>query len=449
MADRSGPYRRDFNSTNYIHPNEENLFNLHKAMDYNDLGQPILRVSGGYAVATGTGGSDAFGRLKVAQPQTLFESQHRYDENDKFYTDTSGSGTTGYNVNSSSVDMTVTTASGDSVVRETKRVFPYQPGKALEIYNTFTMAPAQTGLRQRVGYFGTENGVYLEKSDNTLYWVLRTKTTGTVTETRVPQSQWNVDRLDGSGLTGYLNASGITLDTTKALIQYIDIEWLGVGTVRCGFIINGAFIIAHKFHHSNIGDSTYMTTAALPVRYEIENTGATASGASLEHICNSIISSGGFTPRGIQHVAGRGLTYYTASTAGTYYHLVSLRLDSDRLDDIAIPTDVSVLTDSNANLQFKLVSGATFATPLVWTNGTNSVETSVTDSAVTDQGSVLATRYIVNKGESRGFTREELEVLQLERDHNGAVVLSLIATAGSNNTTMTGNLGWIEPLRGT
>jgi len=449
MADREGPYRRDNNSTSYIHPNEENLWNIHKAMDYNDLGQPILRVSGGYAVETGTGGNDAFGRLKVAQPQTLFESQHRYEENDKFYTDTTGSGTTTYSADSSSIDMTVTTASGDKVVRETKRVFPYQPGKALEIYNTFTMAAAQTNLRQRVGYFSTENGIYLEKSDDTLYWVLRTKTSGTVTETRVPQSEWNADRLDGSGLTGYLNASGITLDTTKALIQYIDIEWLGVGTVRCGFVINGAFIVAHKFHHSNIGTSTYMTTAALPIRYEIENTGTTAAGASLEHICNSIISSGGYIPRGIQHVAGRGLNYYTASTAGTFYHLVSLRLSSTRLDDIVIPTDVNVLTDSNQNLQFKLVTGATFAASLVFGASTNSVEISTTNSAVTNQGNVLATRYIVNKGESTRFTREELEVLQLMRDASGAIVLSLIATADNNNTTMSGNISWIEPLRGT
>ena len=44
MTDRSGPYRRDNNSTNYVHPNEENLFNLHKAMEYDAEGKPVLRV---------------------------------------------------------------------------------------------------------------------------------------------------------------------------------------------------------------------------------------------------------------------------------------------------------------------------------------------------------------------------------------------------------------------
>lgn len=443
MAGREGPYRRDFNSTNYVHPNEENLFNLHKAMDYNSLGQPILRVNNSSTTNISTGGYDAFGRLQVAQPQTLFESQHRYEQNRKFYTVSTGSGSISYNANSSSVNMTVTTASGDKVIRETKRIFPYQPGKALEIFNTFTMAPGQTNLRQRVGYFSTENGIFLEKVGDTVYWVLRSNTSGGLVETRVAQSQWNADVMDGTGI------SGITLDTTKALIQFVDIEWLGVGTVRCGFIVNGIIIVTHRFNHSNINTSTYMTTASLPIRYEIENTGSIVTGASLEHICNSVVSSGGYTPRGIQHVAGRGLNYYGAATAGTFYHLVSLRLDSTRLDDIVIPTDVNVLTSSNQNLEFRLISNGTFATGLTWTNATNSVQYSITNTAVTSIDSVLATRYIVNKGESSGFTREELEVLQLERDNSGAITLSLIAAADSNNTNISGNLSWIEPLRGT
>lgn len=45
MAGREGPYRRDNNSTNYIHPNEENLFNLHKAMRYDAFGKPELRIN--------------------------------------------------------------------------------------------------------------------------------------------------------------------------------------------------------------------------------------------------------------------------------------------------------------------------------------------------------------------------------------------------------------------
>lgn len=421
---------RNQNSTNYVHADEPNILNLHKAMEYNSLGQPILRtVSGG-----GVGGFDAFGRMQVAQPYTLFDSQHRYEENQKFYTQTTGTGTTTYDIDASLVNMTVSGAG--SVIRETTQVFTYQPSKALEIFNTFTMAPAQTGISQRVGYFGEENGVYLEQVDDQVNMVLRSKSSGVVSVTRIAQANWNVDPMDGTG------PSKINLDLTRSQIQFIDIEWLGVGTVRTGFVIDGAFVIAHKFHHANLITGTYMTTASLPIRYEIESTGPSAT---LKHICNTVISSGGFNPSGYSKTVGRGLTYYTLGTAGTYYHMVSLRLDSARLDDVVIPTDVNVMTDSNTNLQFKLVKNATFATPLVF-NPNGATDYSITNSAVTDEGEVLLSGYIVNKGESRGFNPSELQKLQLTRTTT-ADVLSIIVTAESSSTKAAGNISWMEPLR--
>jgi len=420
------------NSTNYVHADEPNILNLHKAMEYNALGQPIIRtVAGG-----GTGGIDAFGRMQVAQPYTLFDSQHRYAENDKFFTQTTGTGATAHDADASLVDMSVTGAG--SVIRETTRVFTYQPGKALEIFNTFTMAVGATGLTQRVGYFGEQNGVYLEQADGELYLVLRSYTSGAVVENRVAQADWNTDTLDGTG------NSKITLDETKSQIQFIDIEWLGVGTVRAGFVIDGAFVIAHKFHHANSIVGTYMTTASLPIRYELTSTGPSAT---MKHICNTVISSGGFTPSGYSNTEGRGLAYYTMSSAGTFYHMVSIKLNSSRLDDVVIPTDVNVMTDSNTNLQFKLVKNATFSTPLVHTTHTNgTVDYSTTDSAVTDQGEVLLSGYIVNKGEARGFNPAELQKLQLTRTTTSDV-LSIIVTAESPSTKAAGNISWMEPLR--
>lgn len=430
------------NTTNYLHPQETNLLNVHKAMEYNSLGQPVLRTTDGGGTGSAAAGIDAFGRSKVANPQTLLDSQNVYKENEKFYTVTSGSGATVFDANASLVDMSVTDASGDEVIKETKRVFPYQPGKALEILCTFTLDEPKTNLRQRVGFFTTENGIFLEQADDTVYLVLRSKSTGSVVENRVAQADWNTDKLDGTG------SSGITLDLTKSQIFFIDIEWLGVGTVRCGFIIDGVFVFAHKFHHANSITGTYMTTACLPVRYEITNTGATSGASTLKQICTSVISSGGYIPSGINHVIDRNLTYYTMSSAGTYYHIASIKLDPDFLNDIAIPTEVNVLTDSNLNINFRLVTGATFAVPLVFSNVTDSVLGSITDTAVTNTGSVISSRYVVNKGESREFTREELEQLQLERDASGAITLSLIATADSANAKVTGGLAFVEAIRG-
>ncbi len=188
--------------------------------------------------------------------------------------------------------MNVGTSINQEVVRESTLVFAYQPGKSLQIINTFVMGDAKTGLRQRVGYFGVGNGVYLERDGEEIAFVLRSSANNTIVDTRIIQSAWNVDKLDGVGV------SKKTLDLDKANIFFIDVEWLGVGTVRCGFVIDGQLIHCHSFHHAGIESDAYMTTAVLPVRYEIKNTAGTASASTLKQICSTVISEGGFNPTG-------------------------------------------------------------------------------------------------------------------------------------------------------
>ena len=135
---------------------------------------------------------------------------------------------------------------------------------------------------------------------NTAYFVERSLSLGTTI--RVAQEDWNIDKLDGTG------PSGITLNSSKAQILWMDIEWLGVGSVRIGFVIDGAFIHCHTFHHSNIIESTYITSGSLPLRYEIANTGITTSTSNLKQICSSVISEGGYNLNGIQQAIGIPIT---------------------------------------------------------------------------------------------------------------------------------------------
>ena len=432
-------------ANDYRHPVDTNLKKLHTAMEYNSLGQPIIRTSTGSSTGiTGSGNVDAFGRQQVATPLTLFDSQHRYAQNDKFWTNTANDASITHDADASVVSMKVSDKNASEAIMETTRVFPYQPGKALEIFTTFCMGSSRTNTCQRVGYFGTANGIFLEKDDDTMYIVKRSSVTGSVVNTRIAQTDWNTDTLDGNGSTG------ITLDFTKSQIMFIDIEWLGVGTVRVGFVIDGAFVVAHKFHHANIIDSTYMTTAALPVRYEISNSAliGDSTEVTLKHICSTVISSGGYSLTGKSYLAGRSLTYYTMSSVGTYYHLASIRLNSSRLDDIVIPTGINVLTDSNQNIEFKMVLNATFSTPLSFsTHANGAVDTSTTNSAVSSNGTELATAYVINKSTGE-LSAGQLRELQLSRSDSTADVLSLIATADSPNVKAAGNITWIEPLRG-
>ena len=60
------------NSTNYQHPWEPNLSDLHHAMEYNALGQPVLRTT------LKVGQSDAFGRIRMSSPFTLGDYKHLY-----------------------------------------------------------------------------------------------------------------------------------------------------------------------------------------------------------------------------------------------------------------------------------------------------------------------------------------------------------------------------------
>jgi hypothetical protein len=248
--------------------------------------QKVSFSSTGNTVSIGGTNLDAFGRLRVSQPYTLFDSQNRYAADPQFDTSTATGGAATHLSNESSVSMAVTTTSGSEVVRQTYRVFPYQPGKSLLLLATFKMDTAKTNLRQRVGYFNTDNGVFLEKSGTGVpRFFVRTSTSGSASDARyVDQTSWNGDKLDGTG------TSGITLDLTTTHILFLDFEWLGVGSVRCGFVINGQFIVCHTFHNANIQTAVYMTTAILPVRYEITNTGTTASSSAMKQICSSVMS---------------------------------------------------------------------------------------------------------------------------------------------------------------
>lgn len=357
---------------------------------------------------------DAFGRLRTSVPLTLFDSSHRYADNGLWATSTANSGAATFSSNEGLVNLTTTTTSGSKVYRETTKCFSYQPGKSLLALNTFVMNAAKIGLRQRVGYYGSANGIYLELDGFTLSFVERSSVTGSLVETKAVQSTWNVDKLDGSG------ESGLVLDISKAQIMWMDIEWLGLGTVRLGFVINGIFVHCHSFHHANLISSTYITTASLPLRYEIENTAATASNSTLKQICSSVVSEGGYELRGLQQAVSIPLTTpKTLGTAGTFYPVISLRLKSTRLDGIVILTALSLLAATTGNFNWQVRAGGT-TTAGAWVSaGTNSsVEYNITGTGYSD-GRIVASGFFSStnqSGASVDILKEALFKFQLERD---------------------------------
>jgi len=396
---------------------------------------------------------DAFGRARVAMPLTLFDSSHRYRDNGLWSTSNTAGTTYAFSQNEGLVNLNITTGANQEIIRETAKVFSYQPGKSLQVMNTFVMAPAKTGLRQRVGYFGANNGLYLEQSNSDIYFVERNWTSGTLKENRVRQVDWNIDTLLGNVPS---SPSHLTLDLSKAQILFHDIEWLGLGTTRCGFVIDGQLIHCHSFHHANVLETTYMTTASLPLRYEIKNTAATANNSTLKQVCSTVISEGGYELRGAQQAietaigAPRDLT-----TAGTYYPVISLRLKAspNRLDAIVILTALSILAiTNNANYNWRVVTGGT-------TTGGSWVDAG-TDSAI--QYNISGTSFAGGRTMASGFLngsnqgsspvdilKEALFKFQLER--NGLTLapfeLTLTAAADTNGADIYASMDWEEISR--
>lgn len=386
---------------------------------------------------------DAFGRARVSNPFTLFDSFHRYSDNGKFATATnSGSSTAVFNANQGLIDLSIGTASGDYVYRESKRTFAYQPGKSLLVLTTFAMNAPKANLRQRVGYYGTNNGYYLELNESNIRLVERSSVTGSVVNTVVEKANWNIDKLDGTG------PSGITLDISKAQILFADLEWLGLGTVRMGFVINGNFVHCHSFHHANIIATTYITTACLPLRLEIENIGATASSSMLKQVCSTVISEGGYELRGRSRSLGLATNAPRDLTvANTFYPLISIRLKSATPDCIVIPTSFSLLGVSAGNYRYKLTKDASI-TAGTWVDLTDSnIQYNITATGMSG-GEDMDTGYFATSNQSTGTipSQSDLFKYQLERNSFTGTYFTFTLACCSNGAgdDVLGSMSWQE-----
>lgn len=401
-------------------------------------------------VAGGTGGTsvDAFGRLRVSQPFTLFDSSHRYRDNQLWATSNTANTTFAFSSNEGLVNLNVDTTANSEIIRETTKVFSYQPGKSLLIFTTVVFAPAQTNLRQRVGYYGANNGMYLEQTNSTINFVKRSYVTGAMIENRVAQDDWNVDTMDGTG------PSGKILDLSKAQILWMDVEWLGLGTVRMGFVIDGEFVLCHRFNHANEVTTTYITTASLPLRYEIKNTGATANNSTMKQICSTVISEGGYELNGLQQAVGNVVGTPTDLTnAGTYYNLVSIRLKSTHLDAIVIMSALSLLGITNNAIYNWQVRASSTTTGGSWVSaGTNSAVEYKLAAGTVSGGRILASGFATSTTQSSvpiDILKEALFKFQLERDGltGTPYELSLCCASDTAGADIYASMDWEEISR--
>lgn len=340
---------------------------------------------------------DAFGKWRVSNPTTLFDAKNVVDTGSSYSTTTFTGGTETWNSGSANITLTVTTTSGSRVVRQTKTVFPYQPGKSQQIICTGIFGSGVTGIQKRIGSFDDFDGLYFEQSGSSFGVVKRSTLEGVTNITFVSQSNWNIDKMDGTG------PSGLSLDLTKAQIFTVDYEWLGVGRVRYGVVLKGICRYVHEFAHYNELNGVYIRNPNLPVRYEIVNYGS-ATGSSLKQICSTVISEGGFSAVGERVAIHDGGSSIDASQYGStlrirYHPSASqgVSITPEQIDFLVTPGNASKFSG-----RWDLLLNPTLPNASTWLNvsGSSNLQFSVDSTAVTITGSgkILATGYFGGTG---------------------------------------------------
>lgn len=340
---------------------------------------------------------DAFARLRVSEPRLLLDLKRVGSTPDTLATNAvSGSGAVAYSADRASTRLTVGTAVG-TAIRQTKARAIYQPGKSLLTLATFVASANTANFRFRVGYFDANNGIFFERAGSALAIVMRSKASGSVVDTSIAQASWNLDKLDGTG------KSALTLDVTKTNIVIVDLEWLGVGRVRVGFVINGIPVYCHEFLNANNQTTVYMSNPNLPVRWEAEATGTMGASGYLDAICCMVSSEGGYDINGVTASTDTGATA-NAIAATSFEEVLALRIKSSFAEfSTAFLTAVaSLCTTSSNGYRIRVVLNPTETGAGTWSdvNADSIMEKNTTRTVTEDTGLQLGTDYVSGDGNS-------------------------------------------------
>jgi hypothetical protein len=400
-------------------------------------------------------GMDAFGRWRVSEPTTLFDSKLLGSDDAPLFWDESlesGAGITATTPTEAKpyIDLVSTNTTAGKFTRQTFRRFNYQPGKSQLILMTGVLELAsgtKTGCERRIGYFDDNNGAFFESDAGTIGVTTRTNDSGSPSDTTVAQANWNLDNLDGDNDAA--NPSGVTADWTKAQIFVIDFQWLSVGRVRFGIEINGIVIYVHQHNVSNVTAIPWASTPNLPLRYQIITTSSSGV-CSMRVICSSVLSEGGTEETGIVRHRGMLGTHTTAETENTLYALLGFRLKSTHLGVTIRFLEAAIqIQDANNKGEWIIVFNPTVAGTFTYGDITNSalqVAQGVTANTVT--GGTHNGGGYVESGQKGGSATGELktsEVLGAKIDGTrDEIVLCFRPIGGSSSVDVEGMMIWRE-----
>jgi hypothetical protein len=395
----------------------------------------------------GGAGYDAFGRFRTSNPVTQFDSKQIIDKAPLYWDDqeVSGSGTSStWSKLKASTTLSVALNTVGKRVRQTFQSFNYQPGKSQLTIMTgnVTTAGGGAGIETGMGAYNGTDGIGLRVVNGVLQMFISSGVTGSTVEESINQEDWNADKLDGAGL------SGLTLDPTMAQIFWFDMEWLGVGTVSAGFVINKKFIKCHDFHHSNLFMDVYMSTPNLPLRYWIENDG-TGAASDLQHICSTVISEGGQQPIGNLHWHSTEQNFINCNTVGTLYAITGMRLKTTSVGLVTNITEVSMLGGTSDNFEWVMMFNPTVASTFTYADHDNSglqiAMGNPTGVNTVTLGHEMQGGFVASTKDGGADGKEIQNAIKLGTSIAGvADEIVLCARPLSSNADIYGGMGWRE-----
>lgn len=347
---------------------------------------------------------DAFSRLRVSESSTTsdaqnvitFDTERVYDvviydsatpvtstgSLNETVTGAQGSTVSGLDVDSRLVSLTLSdTYDNAKVIVQEKQYLTYTPGKSTIVFMTGVFSPGQSKETQEPSI------------------VLRSSATGSTVDTVIPQSQWNINKMDGSG------SFGIDLDFTKIQILWFDAQQLYSGRVRVGFDVDGVLYEAANFKIANNQSVPTLQTYNLPPRYEISKNSATSKAearvgyfdkyngvffnvnddftgglASIKMKCWTVQTEGG-TDKDGEEVSAPMLASKNVSN-GVWTPLLSIRMKEELNGfpnrSYLSPIDFSAINSSNNPIVVGLWYNATPSTPSWGNNVDDPTGTSTT-----------------------------------------------------------------------
>lgn len=345
--------------------------------------------------------------------------------------------------------LTATTAAASRAVIETKRSVQYVVGQGHTVGASLTFGPAKANVTKQWGVYGPNNGFFFRQTSAGLSIVYRSNISGSIANTEIAQTNWNLDKVDGTG------PSGFNLDVTKGAIYMMEYTWHGAGRVRMGIKANKGIIYVHEFDFDNSQLYVYSRNPYQPIRTEIFNTAAAASATEFHvHSISSYIHNHIPVFPNLVFTASRAISTVSVGS-GSYAPLIAIRpalLFNGVTNRVtAEPFAIQIYTDGKP-LHVEVIANPTTMTGANWValNTASSVQYDISASAFTG-GEIISEYYVsaatdLTVGAIPGQNTSQIGAypLSLSIDATSQDVLLVVARALSGNSGTVAAISWRE-----